>query len=282
MDELVSVIIPTYNRKNTIMKATKSVLNQTYKNIEVIIVDDASTDGTENLFKENIDKRVRFYRYTENKGACYARNYGVEHANGRYIAFQDSDDEWLDEKIEKQLKYLKQKNADFVFCGMNRTSKNKKFYYPERGFDNNKDAFIQILDANRASTQTMLMKKEIFETIKFDILFKRFQDWDFALQVAKNGYKMYYLEEALVDSEVQANSISLNGKTADAFLTLINKYKEDYNANSVILSKMFTRIAQAYKRIDKKECRHYLKKSLKIHFNFKTFIKLTFSYLNIY
>ena len=93
---------------------------------------------------------------------------------------------------------------------------------------------------------------------------------------------MYYLEEALVDSEVQANSISLNGKTAEAFFTLINKYKEDYNENIVILSKMFMRIAQAYKKIDKKECRRYLKKSLKIHFNFKTFIKLIFNYLNIY
>lgn len=80
--ELISVVIPSYNRKNKLPACMESVLGQSYGNIELIVVDDASTDATEELFRSISDPRVKFLRYDVNRGACYARNYGAQHASG--------------------------------------------------------------------------------------------------------------------------------------------------------------------------------------------------------
>ena len=127
MNGLISVIIPTYNRRNVIMKSVESVLGQTYKNLELIIVDDASTDETYQLFENIYDKRLKYLRYEKNQGACYARNYGVDHAVGEYIAFQDSDDIWHPTKLEEEMHLLIDDNSDIVFCGMNRRDSRHTF-----------------------------------------------------------------------------------------------------------------------------------------------------------
>ena len=94
MNDLISVVIPTYNRKDKLPACIESVLAQTYTNLEVIVVDDASTDGTQHLFDAPGDPRVHYVRYEQNRGACYARNLGAQHAHGSVLAFQDSDDLW--------------------------------------------------------------------------------------------------------------------------------------------------------------------------------------------
>ena len=99
----ISVIIPTYNRGNMIERAVRSVLNQTYNNIEVIVVDDGSTDNTEEVIKDIKDTSV-IYIKEANAGACVARNKGIDVSSGDYIAFLDSDDEWFPEKLEIQYK----------------------------------------------------------------------------------------------------------------------------------------------------------------------------------
>ena len=104
--KLISVVIPTYNRKKQLPECIRSVLAQTYRNIEVLVVDDASTDGTEELFHEIEDPRLHYLRYETNRGACYARNYGAKRAKGELIAFQDSDDTWYEDKLEKQYRFL--------------------------------------------------------------------------------------------------------------------------------------------------------------------------------
>ena len=113
MKDLVSVVIPVYNREKTIVRAVKSVLNQTYKNIEVIIVDDCSSDNSrvviENAFSEN--NNVRYICLEKNSGACVARNRGVQLSKGKYVAFLDSDDAFLPNKIEKQISFLCETNA---------------------------------------------------------------------------------------------------------------------------------------------------------------------------
>ncbi len=111
MEELISVIIPAYNREETIISCVESVRKQSYNNIEIIIVDDGSTDETWKLFVNYPDKRVKYYKYNENKGACYARNYGVSLSSGLYIAFQDSDDIWFQNKLELEIDSLKKGSA---------------------------------------------------------------------------------------------------------------------------------------------------------------------------
>ena len=100
---LVSVIIPTYNRGRLILDSINSVLNQTYKNIELIVVDDCSTDNTEEILKSINDSRIKYVKLEKNSGACIARNKGIELSTGEFIAFNDSDDLWITTKLEKQL-----------------------------------------------------------------------------------------------------------------------------------------------------------------------------------
>jgi len=101
---LVSVIIPTYNREKYVVEAIESVLAQTYQNFEIIIVDDGSTDGTEKILEPYRDRVV--YIYQENQGPSVARNTGIRRATGQFIAFLDSDDLWLPEKLEVQVAYM--------------------------------------------------------------------------------------------------------------------------------------------------------------------------------
>lgn len=102
LKDKISVIIPTYNRGKSIIQSINSVLEQTYHNLEILIVDDCSTDDTEYLISKIDDPRVKFIKLKENKGASFARNIGIKIATGKYISFQDSDDIYKTNKIEKQ------------------------------------------------------------------------------------------------------------------------------------------------------------------------------------
>ncbi len=99
----MSVIIPTYNREKLILKALDSIFRQTYQDFEVLIIDDASTDQTDRVIRELNHPRVRYFKMDTNGGQCIARNYGIRQAKGEFVAFLDSDDEWLPEKLEKQV-----------------------------------------------------------------------------------------------------------------------------------------------------------------------------------
>jgi len=105
--ELVSVIIPAYNSEKYISDTIDSVLNQTYKNLEIIVVDDGSTDNTEKVVKEKLSNFSNFKFLKQcNLGSAEARNLGIRNSNGNYIAFLDADDLWLPQKIEKQIKFF--------------------------------------------------------------------------------------------------------------------------------------------------------------------------------
>ena len=99
-EPLVSVIIPTYNRRNTILASVNSVLNQTFKNIELIVVDDCSTDDTISILEQINDKRLKIIRHSKNKGQNAARNTGIKASTGEYIAHHDSDDIWRLNKLK--------------------------------------------------------------------------------------------------------------------------------------------------------------------------------------
>ena len=100
MKTMVSIIVPTYNRENVIERALRSILRQTYSAYEVIVVDDGSTDGTESVVTGLQDARIRYIALQENQGVAHARNVGIQEAKYDYVAFLDSDDEWLPNKLE--------------------------------------------------------------------------------------------------------------------------------------------------------------------------------------
>ena len=117
MNNKVSVITASYNCAKFIEESIKSVLNQSYEDLELIIVDDCSTDNTEEIVNKYIkqDSRIKFYKLDKNSGAAVVRNKGLEVAKGRFIAFLDSDDIWDKEKLKKQINFMKENNYGFSF-----------------------------------------------------------------------------------------------------------------------------------------------------------------------
>jgi len=114
---LVSVVIPVFNRENTVVVAVDSVLEQTYDNIEIIVVNDASTDNTENVLFDNYKDKVKYLKNEKNMGVSFSRNKGIENANGEYIAFLDSDDIWFPFHIEEAIEEM-QHTRRSVCCAL--------------------------------------------------------------------------------------------------------------------------------------------------------------------
>lgn len=115
MNDLVSIIMPSYNTENFIVDTINSVLNQTYKNWELIIVDDCSTDNTMDIFKQFNDDRIKICQNEKNSGAAISRNKALMKAKGKWIAFLDSDDLWFPDKLEKQIKFMEDNDYHFSY-----------------------------------------------------------------------------------------------------------------------------------------------------------------------
>jgi teichuronic acid biosynthesis glycosyltransferase TuaG len=111
----VSVIIPMYNSSKYIKECVQSVLNQTYKNIELIIVDDMSSDNSVEIVEQFKDDRIKLIKLSKNVGAALARNKGIDNATGEYICFLDSDDYWVLDKLERQVKFIEENDYAFIY-----------------------------------------------------------------------------------------------------------------------------------------------------------------------
>ena len=239
----VSVIIPTYNRAKLLPRAIKSVLNQTFKDFEVIIVDDGSTDNTEEVINEfqKHDKRIKYIRHEKNKGAAAARNTGIKIAQGEYIAFQDSDDEWLPEKLEKQMKIFESAPAEIgvVYTGLWRMGNSRKVYIPSiKRVQKEGNIHIELLNRNFIALPTVIIRKECFKKAgMFDECFPRFQDWELFIRISR-VYKFKYIDEPLVNSYFTPISISTDRDAfVKAFNLILEKYHEDFTKDRKILSK---------------------------------------------
>lgn len=201
---MVSVVIPVYNREHTISESIKSVINQTYKDIEILVIDDGSTDATAIEIKKIDDDRIR-YVFQENSGACAARNKGISLSKGEYIAFHDSDDFWRADKLERQIEYLKNTNADIVFCQMSENGKATAKTLSEGIVS--PIAFLK--EGNIIGTPTILGKSKCFKEVNFDPQMPRLQDREIAIRLSEK-FKMFFMKKVLVDVNTQANSISMN------------------------------------------------------------------------
>lgn len=181
---MISIVIPCYNSENTINRALISVINQTYVNFEIIIVDDGSNDNTKNkveMFFKN--KKFDFkYIYQENKGPSAARNNGVKNSNGEFIAFLDSDDEWHKDKLKIQMDIVKEKDLNFL---------GSTYQYDEFNYHINeslvieKYSFNQLLVKTQFSTPGVIIKKDLFNKLNgFDELMKYAEDNDLWLRAS--------------------------------------------------------------------------------------------------
>ena len=245
---MISVIIPTYNRRALTLRAIGSVLKQTYADLECIVVDDASADDTAQHVRRIADPRVRYVRLENNGGACAARNAGMQLAKGAYIAFQDSDDVWHPEKLEKQLALIESTGADVVVCAMSRVSGDGT----ETVFPTGRKAGVltmeTLLQENLCSTQCILGRAEVLKAVGFDEAMPRLQDWDMILRAAA-AYRVHYHPEALCDVYLQPDSISHQpGKLLTALQRLYGKHAEAISREDALALHWLRMIDQAAQR----------------------------------
>lgn len=219
MEEMVSIIIPTYNREEYIVRSVQSILQQTYDKYEIIIVDDGSTDHTEQIVRKlaEEEKRIRYIKLEENQGVSHARNVGIEAAQYDYIAFQDSDDEWLPNKLELQMQLMSESSEEtgLVFCrmsGIDRDGKNR-FVCPDWSIEKEileGNIFLRLLRANVIGTPCMLVRRKCLEKVGgFKESLTCLEDWEWVLRVAKN-YRIGFIDEILVEVHKLPGSVSMN------------------------------------------------------------------------
>ncbi|MBF7097332.1 glycosyltransferase family 2 protein [Alkalibacter mobilis] len=164
-----SVVVPVYNREDFIEKTLNSVLDQTYKELELIVVDDCSTDRSYEIVKEiaNRDPRVVLIKNDVNMGVADTRNIGIQKSSGKYVALLDSDDLWLDNKLEIQINHIEEKGCSLAYCGYGFFDKEGNrigdtFHVPETVNLN------QLLKRNVISCSTVLGERQLFINHKFD------------------------------------------------------------------------------------------------------------------
>jgi glycosyltransferase involved in cell wall biosynthesis len=189
---MISIILPTYNRAQFLPRAIKSILNQTYSNWELIIIDDGSTDNTEYIVKKFLkDKRIKYFKEKKNLGGSEARNIGIKKSTGNYITFLDSDDEYLKNKIEEQLTFFNKsdnKNLGVVTCGRldYKNDKIQSKFIPRK----KKNYYKSLLSKEKgigAGTPFLMVKTDIIKknNIFFDKNMPAMQDWDFLIRICK-------------------------------------------------------------------------------------------------
>lgn len=209
--ELISVIIPAYNCAATLPRAVESALAQTYKALEILVIDDASKDDTPAVAARY--PAVTYVRQPKNGGASAARNAGIARAKGAYIAFLDADDEWLPQKLAKQMELMRTSplrpslvTCNSVWIGNSEADKDKNYYLshpPSRG----DRVWIKLLEQNFIPTPTVLIKRSVFDTVKpFDEKLKIAEDLDLWIRIAER-HAVDYLDDILVRFHMRAGSL---------------------------------------------------------------------------
>jgi glycosyltransferase involved in cell wall biosynthesis len=255
-------------------------LNQTYQDIEVIVVDDCSTDSTLEVLKELQDSRIQYYRLKRKSGACAARNKGIELAQGCYIAFQDSDDYWHESKLSIQIHDLEASTADVCFCRL------RKIYdgINEMKIRPSYQAGIVprdvLIGSFGISTQTIVAKREVFNTVLFDTSMKRLQDFDWAIR-ASTQFQFILSDEVLVDAYVGDDSISKRG--IESFENALNRVKEKNIAqpgNDSLAVLLYENLAYCAS-FTGKSCTSLLWKAYKTQPSLKRLIKIAAAYCGL-
>lgn len=287
----ISVIIPTHNRGNLIGRAIDSVLNQNLEDLEIIVVSDGSTDETDLIMEKYIDKdsRIKYIKYFPSRGANYARNKGVKESTGKYIAFLDDDDEWMPNKLEKQLKKFQEDNLiGLVYTGVKVIYVNEAVEYsslPREKGDLSKKIFLKNLIG---TTSTVMINKELFNSVGgFDEQLPALQDYDLWIRICQVS-KVSYVDECLLKyyNFRGDKQISASVEKYIIALELINeKYKESLKIldKKMMISReresLFLIVNKALRNNNANIARKYLKLSFKNKFHIKALALYVMSFV---
>lgn len=206
-EELVSVIMPAYNCADYLGITLDSIIDQTYKNWEVIVVDDCSNDNTAEVVQEYMrkDGRIKYYKLENNSGAAVARNTAVELAAGKYMAFLDSDDVWFPEKLIKQISFMDENDNLFTCTSYTKIDEEGKYLNRTIGVRKQSD-YNDILKKNPGNS-TVIYNAEEIGKITIPNIRKR-NDYVMWLSVVKKAGRLYGMEEPLASHRIRNGSLS--------------------------------------------------------------------------
>lgn len=247
----VSVIIPTCNRAEKVCRAIRSVLDQTFSDYEIIVIDDASADDTRNRLKE-FGRSIKVIIHDETRGVSASRNSGIKQANGNYIAFLDSDDYWLPGKLETQIRFFRE-NPDALICQTNEIwiRKGRRVNPAKKHMKPSGDIFIPSLNLCLVSPSAVMMKRALLDEVGlFDEEYPVCEDYDLWLRISCK-YPVYLIDKDLLVKEGGASdqlSTSLKGMDRFRISSMIRLLERG------VLNKGQERAV--FKELDKK-CRIY-------------------------
>lgn len=209
-EALVSIVMPAYNCEKYVVEAINSILAQTYRNWELLVLDDGSKDNTLRIIEEfsQNDSRIKALPNGKNMGVSATRNRGIELASGEWIAFLDSDDMWEPEKLEKQFEIVDKEAAEFLFTGSSYINEEGEpykgiFEVPE------KITYKKLRNLNVISCSSVLVRKKYFENIKME-KDEMHEDYAVWLRILKFGVTAYGVNEPLLIYRISRNSKSGN------------------------------------------------------------------------
>ncbi len=256
----VSVVLPSYNRAYCVSRAIESVLRQTYADLELIVVDDCSTDSTQDLLKSIADPRLRIIRHEKNRGVAGARNTGIAAARAPLVAFQDSDDEWCVTMLEKQMARRAEMGPDHQvsYCAKiihgrdNHGNFGSRYAAympsPDRQVVEG-DVLSEILRNAIVSTQTLVTTKALLDEVGgFDETLRVGEDWELTIRLARRT-KFAFIEEPLVMTYLMGDSIThrrLSG--AHTAQVVMEKHRDLMDADPALRGAKLFQIARIYQR----------------------------------
>ncbi len=249
----ISVVIPSYNRAHCIEKAIDSVLEQNVDGIEIILVDDGSTDSTRELVQEKYGEKVRYF-YQENQGIPGARNTGIQNARGDYVAFLDSDDYWRQDKLRQQMALV----AEHVEYGLVATccAKIQQDGSLKERNRQGKSGWVlkDLFRANFIRTSSVIIRRDCFDGVGlFDESLKEAEDYDLWMRVAAE-YPVGFVNESLTVYLDNPNGVSIDSLVGRLYR--LRALEKDYLKKKVPEKLYKRRLAQNYNRVG----RHYLKR----------------------
>lgn len=251
MKALVSIIIPTYNSAPYIQEAVTSVLQQTYQSIEIIIVDDGSTDGTKQVLADYIKNGGITYIPKENGGPASARNVGIRSARGEFISFLDADDIWGADKLKRQIPLFQDLNVGLVYSDMTflgAKTKNATHSEGTKGFFRG-NVLRQLIMNNFIPTSSVVVRRSVFEKIGLfdeDRRLIAVEDYDLWLKIA-HEFNIDFVDEPLVNYRLHENQISKNANAT--YRKLFYLYKKHAASDPHIPHKLLFYLRYFFDRI---------------------------------
>ena len=286
MDKLVSVIVPTYNRASMIKRAVESIIKQDYTHLEIIVVDDASSDNTENVIKSIQDPRIVYIKRSENKGAGSARNTAIEKARGEYLAFLDSDDEFMSGKLREEIGVFEEQSfrPGLVFSNYWEVGEKKKLNRPRRI----PSGYVSVGEIFPASVycppSTWLIQRNLADKIGFfDKKLWTMEDIDYFARAVREC-PAYFINKPLVTKYVHTCK---KGSVPSHYAEqtgerILGKWVKEMRRDKSFLIKFYCTMGKDMMRIKKKDkALKYLRRAVQTDpVNFKVLWKLGKAYFS--